>query len=153
MRIPSFRWRFWSLGFVLGSLLTVSLVAYAQFDDTGAVGRIDDGDSSPPPGPTSGPFPGDDETQAYPGPIGRVDERLPHPECDTCFTVPGLGEGRYQIFELMGDDDAEIIIPRMIPNPTPARVSESVTEVDKETGEAVWYIGDQAFVGPTDEDY
>ena len=134
-------------------LLTASIVASAQFDDTGAVGRVDDRDSSPPPGTIPGIPPGDEDTQEYPGLIGRVAERIPHPECDTCFTVPGLGEGRYQIFELMGDDDAEIIIPRMIPNPTPARVSESVTEVDEETGEAVWYIGDQAFVGPTDEDY
>lgn len=50
MRIPSLRWRFWSIGFVVVVLLlTASIVAYAQFDYTGAVGRIDDEDSSPLP--------------------------------------------------------------------------------------------------------
>ena len=130
------------------------MVAHAQFDDdTGPAGRGDDGDSSPPPGPISEPFPGDDDTQAYPGPLGRVDERLPHPECATCFTVPGLGEGRYQIFEkVTTDDQAEILIPRRVPNPAPLREGEVRERYDEETGEDIWYIGDQGFIGPTDEE-
>ena len=109
MRIPSLCWRFWSIGFVVVVFLTASMVVHAQFDDTGPIGRVDDGDSSPPPGPISEPFPGDDDTQAYPGPLGRVDERLPHPECDTCFTVPGMSD--YQIFEEITTADRAIILP------------------------------------------
>ncbi len=151
MRIPSLRWRFWSIGFVVVVLLTASMVVHAQFDDdTGPVGRVDDGDSSPPPGPTSEPFPGDEDTQQYPGPIGRVDERLPHPECDTCFTVPILDE--YQIFEQIMTDEV-IILPRMVPNPAPIQANEIRERVDAESGEDIWYIGTQAFVGPTDKGY
>ena len=152
MYVPSLRWRFWSLGFVVVVFLTASMVVHAQFDDdTGPVGRVDDGDSSPPPGPTSEPFPGDEDTQQYPGPLGRVDERLPHPECGTCFTVPILDE--YQIFEKVETDDGEIIISRLVPNPTPIHANEIRERYDEETGEDIWYIGTQAYVGPTDEDY
>ena len=90
-------------------------------------------------------------TQAYPGPLGRVDERLPHSECDTCFTVPVLD--RYQIFEQIETDGGEVLLPRMIPNPAPLRVNEIRERYDEETGEDIWYIGTQVFVGPTDEDY
>ena len=153
MPIPSLRWRFRSIGFVVVTLLTASMVASAQFDDdTGPVGRVDDGDSSPPPGPTSGLFPGDEDTQEYPGPIGRVAERLLHPECDTCFTVSGLGEERYQIFEQLDMGGEEFLVPRMVPNPAPLRGNEIRERYDEETGEDIWYIGHQAFIGPTDDE-
>ncbi len=132
MRIPSLRWRFWSIGFVVVTLLTGSIMAYAQFNDTGAVGRVDDGDSSPPSGPTSGPFPNDNDTQAYPGPLGRVDAWLPHPECDTCFTVPGIND--YQIFERVAANGREMLIPRRVPNPAPVRDNEIRETVDEEAG-------------------
>lgn len=121
--------------------------------DDGPVGNVegDDGDSSSPPGPTAGPFPGDDDVQGYPGPLGRVDERLPHPECNTCFTVPVLDD--YQIFESVTVDEGEVIIPRMVPNPAALQANEIRERVDAETGEDIWYIGAQAYVGPTDEDY
>ena len=135
MRMPSLRWRCWSLGFVVVALLPASIVAHAQFDDdTGPAGRVDDGDSSPPPGP-----------------LGRVDERLPHPECDTCFTVPDISD--YQVFEEITTADRAIILPRMIPNPAPIQANEIRARYDEETGEDIWYIGTQAFIGPTDEDY
>ena len=82
----------------------------------------------------------------------RADDRLPHGACKTCFTVPGLKDGRYQIFERLEVAGEEILIPRMIPNPSPAMVNESPEpEIDDETGERIWYIGDQGHVGPTDE--
>ena len=152
MRIPSLRWRFWSLGLSVVILLTASLAAYAQLDDTGAVGNGDDGDSSPPPGTLPGLLPGDDDTQEHPGPLGRVDERLPHPACDACFTVPGLNEDRYTIFESVTGDDRENLILREIPNPAPLSEGEVRETVDEETGEPLWYIGRQVYSGPCDTD-
>lgn len=92
--------------------------------------------------------PGDDAS-----PVGRVDDRAPHDACETCFTVPGLVSNTYHIFERMQVGADEHIIPRLIPNPAPLRDDELLRDdYDEETGEPIWYIGDQAHVGPTDEE-
>ncbi len=93
-----------------------------------------------------------DDTQEHPGPLGRVDERLPHPACDACFTVPGLNEDRYTLFESVTVDDRENLILREIPNPAPLSEGEVRETVDEETGEPLWYIGRQAYSGPYDTD-
>jgi len=114
--------------------------AFAQTGNTGA------GDES------TGEPPGGSLIPTHTGPIGRVDERIDDPECDTCFTVPGLDGGRHQIFESLAVDGREVIIRRDIPNPSPLAEGETRLTYDAESGEDIWYIGDQAFVGPTDED-
>ena len=149
----------WLLG---GTMLIVSAcllgTVSAQMDDafdepttgsstTAPVGTVDDA-------PTDGPLspPGDaDLVSSYPGPLGRVNEWLPHDTCTTCFTAPGLDE--YQIFEQIVTDDRDVILPRLVPNPAPLEEGEARETVDSESGEDIWYIGKQAFVGPTDEDY
>ena len=120
----------------------------------GPVGGVDDETDEPDPADDAAPVaPGAEAFAPYPGPLGRVDDRLPHGACATCFTVPGLGDGRYQIFERLDVNGEEVLIQRMIPNPSPAIVNEAVEEErDEETGERIWYIGDQGFVGPTDEE-
>ena len=123
---------------------------------TGPVGSVTDGADDMEDTDGAGLVPGEEEFQPYEGPIGRVDERIPHPACETCFTVPGLGDGRYRIFEKMETDlpegSHEIIRPRAIPNPAPPRVNEVREEFDEETGEEIWYIGRDTYVGPTDEE-
>lgn len=89
----------------------------------------------------------------YPGPLGRVDERVLDPECPRCFTVPGFsGSQKYQIFESIVVNDREHIIAREIPNPAPLAEGEERPTVDAETGDPIWYIGRQGFTGPTDEE-
>lgn len=93
------------------------------------------------------------------GPLGRVDNYLPHEACDMCFTMPEYNE--YQIYEYVKSSDVPdgaIIIPRMIPNPAPEIKEREDYDpdtggyYDEEDGEWTWYIGDQGFVGPTDEE-
>ena len=135
----------------------VALLVTLLFSPLAAQGPGEDGPASGPVGST------DDDTDdmetpdvekftPYPGPLGRVDDRLPHGACSTCFTVPGLGDnGQYQIFEALTVNDEEILIQRMIPNPSSAVVNDEDAETyDEELDEKVWYIGDQAYVGPTD---
>jgi len=119
--------------------------------ELGPIGNVNDTDTPPPStDPEKGPIPDVEENfDSYPGPIGRVDDRLPHGACDTCFTVPGLGEGQYQIFERMEVEGKEILIPRKIANPAPAVVNEELSD-DEEADEDVWYIGTQGYIGPQD---
>lgn len=89
----------------------------------------------------------------YPGPLGRVDERIPDPECPRCFTAPGFsGSQQYQIFESIVVNEREHIVAREIPNPAPLKEGEVRETVDEDTGEPIWYIGTQAYIGPTDEE-
>ena len=79
-----------------------------------------------------------------------VEDRTPHPACSACFTMATTDQaGRHQIYEKMPSGE---IIPRHIPNPAPLRLGEVREEFDEDTGEAVWYIGHQRYVGPTDEE-
>ena len=91
-------------------------------------------------------------SQTHSGPIGRVDERIADPECDACFIVPGLDNGRYQIFESIAVEGKEVVFRRDIPNPAPLAEGETRPTYDTEIKEDIWYIGNQAFVGPTDEE-
>lgn len=138
------------IGSVMFFCLLLGSLVLAQMDDLfndGPTGTTDDGTTR------ENTVPGADEWDPYPGPLGRVDDRLPHGACPTCFTAPGLGDGRYQIFERLEVGGEEVLIQRMIPNPSAAVVSEALEdEIDEETGERIWYIGDQGFVGPTDEE-
>ena len=135
-------------------LLLFPAILFAQplIDDdtlgTGPVGETGVGDTDA----TDAPGPGVDDFSPYPGPLGRVDDREPHSACDTCFTVPGLGDG-YQIFEQIGAGEDEILLPRRVPNPAPLQDNEIRERIDEETDEDIWYIGTQAFIGPTDEEY
>jgi hypothetical protein len=72
--------------------------------------------------------------------------RVPHAACAACFKV---GDGRYGIYEEV--QGTGVLIPREIPDPAPLRKGRVRPSVDEE-GEAIWYIGDQGFVGPTDEE-
>lgn len=158
-QIFSPRW-FWIFPVTLFSFLTVPS-AFAQSGSNlldpgmgpgqgqGSIGSVDDGS-----GALDDPsLPGDEDPEPqYPGPIGRVDDRLPHFECDTCFTVPGLNEGRYQIFESVEVGDKEHLILRHVPNPAPLEDGEERETIDPDTGEPIWYIGRQAYVGPTDDE-
>lgn len=72
--------------------------------------------------------------------------RIPHVACTNCFKV---GDGRYGIYEEV--PGTGVLIPREIPDPAPLRKGRVRPSVDEE-GSAIWYIGDQGFVGPTDEE-
>lgn len=138
---------------VLFALLCFPAILFAESSidgpsGSGSVGVTDSGDSEAGR-PTE---PGAEEFSPAPGLLGRVDDRDPHPACETCFTVPGVGDG-YAVFERLGLGDDEILLPRRIPNPAPVQDSERRPLVDEETGEDIWYIGTQGFIGPTDEDY
>ena len=98
-------------------------------------------------------IPGEEDFTDDIGRLGNVDERFAHDACDTCFTAPGLPDNSYHIFQSITVDGAEQIIPRSIPNPTPlADDAEPRETVDPDSGQPVWYIGDQAYVGPTDKE-
>ena len=166
MRYGSHRWWYGALGLLIVLFLLSPLSAQmgGLMDNDG--GRRGPGGPGEPGGPTgpvgdTGGVTDDDAETDVPtpgplssdvGPIGRVDERMAHSECDTCFTVPGIDD--YQIFESVTVDEEEVIIPRLVPNPAPIQADEGVRKrIDEETGEDIWYIGKQAYVGPTDEDY
>jgi len=133
---------------VLIALAPLSAQTDTLFDEKGPTGSVTDETDS-----TTDPTPGGATLQSsYVGPLGRVDDRVPHTECETCFTVPGLSEERYQIFEPLDLSGEELLIPRMVPNPAPLRPNEIRERYDEETGEDIWYIGHQAFIGPTDDE-
>ncbi len=147
-----------SLSWLAGALVVISLTVgtaltadlFEGDDDVGSVGTTtEEGtDETDPEERTPGW-----EDLSYPqwGLAGLASERDPHDACEMCFTVPKVDE--YQICEYVETDGPEAtIISRRIPNPAPLRVNEIREEVDGETGERVWYIGTQAFVGPTDEE-
>ena len=164
MHVPSLRWRFWSIGFVVVTLLTASMVASAQTDDLlsgtdttpGPVGVVDETEA--PDELEETVMPGWKDLPSYSGPQGRVDEYLPHEACDMCFTLPNYDA--YSIYEYAKSDvaDGAIIIPRQIPNPAPEVMERDDYDpeiggyYDPETGERVWFIGTQEIVGPTDEE-
>lgn len=99
-----------------------------------------------------------EDLSGYVGPLGRVDEYLPHEACDGCFTLPNYDP--YSIYEYVDADvgDGAIIIPREIPNPAPSVMKADDYDstiggyIDPDTDERVWYVGTQEFVGPTDEE-
>jgi hypothetical protein len=74
-------------------------------------------------------------------------KRATHPACPNCFKI---NDGRYGIFEEV--PGTGIVISRDIPDPAPLRTGGSQEKVDSETGEPIWYKGNQGFVGPTDEE-
>ena len=102
--------------------------------------------------------PGWKDLTGYSGPLGRVDEYLPHEACEMCFTIPNYD--KYSIYEYAESDmpDGAIIISRQIPNPAPEVMERDDYDpeiggyYDPETGERVWFIGTLAIVGPTDEE-
>ena len=143
------------------TLLTGSLCisgTYAQDADedffppgpgSGSVGSVDDPPADDSETNTWGDIINLDE---YPGPLGRVAERVDHETCDRCFTAPGMGESSaYQVWESVNVDGMEHLIAREVPNPAPLEEGEVREILDPETGEPVWYIGYQAHVGPTDD--
>jgi len=76
-----------------------------------------------------------------------LDQRIPHPACANCFK---LADGTPGIFEAVPGTD--YVISRDIPDPTPLPPGEVRPDRHPETGEPLWYKGNQAFVGPTDEE-
>lgn len=74
-------------------------------------------------------------------------KRVPHPACPRCFKVDSGLEGIFE--EVPGTDR---VITRDLPDPAPLKPGEIRPTVHPETGEPLWYKGNQAFVGPTDED-
>ena len=82
------------------------------------------------------------------GRAGLARERLPHPACAWCFTVPG-GHNPYQIYEyVVGDGPEAVILRRDLPNPAPSPISRPTMTSD---GEPIYYIGTRAIIGPTDD--
>jgi|GEM_PF-4643905 len=75
-----------------------------------------------------------------------LDQRIPHPACPNCFK---LADGTPGILESVPGTD--YIISRDIPDPAPLPPGEVRPDRHPETGEPLWYKGNQAFVGPTDE--
>lgn len=72
--------------------------------------------------------------------------RIPHFACANCFKV---GDGRFGVYEEA--PRTGILFPREIPDPAPLR-KDTVRPSITEEGEKIWHIGDQGFVGPTDEE-
>lgn len=77
-----------------------------------------------------------------------VTNRVPHPACPNCFKV--AGENRYGVYEEI--PETKELIFRLIPDPAPLAPGEVRPDFDYELGEKIWFIGDQAMVGPTDEE-
>jgi hypothetical protein len=75
-----------------------------------------------------------------------LNKRKPHPACPNCFKV----EGELGIHETV--PGTEFVITRDLPDPAPLEPGKSRDTVHPETGEPLWYKGNQAFVGPTDEE-
>ena len=73
-------------------------------------------------------------------------KRVSHPACPNCFKV----EGEFGIHETVPGSD--YVITRDLPDPAPLEPGEVRVNVHPETGEPLWYKGNQAFVGPTDEE-
>ena len=73
-------------------------------------------------------------------------KRIPHSACPNCFTV----EGEFGIHETVPGTD--FVITRDLPDPAPLEPGKIREQVHPETGEPLWYKGNQAFVGPTDEE-
>jgi hypothetical protein len=92
------------------------------------------------------------------GPAARVDEYLPHDACEGCFTLPEYSPYTVNEYVESDADDGAVIIMREIPNPAPEIKKRTDYDpeiggyLDAETGEEVWFIGTQEFVGPTDEE-
>ena len=125
-------------------------------DGIGPVGNVEDStQDEPDPADVT---PGWKDLTGYSGPLGRVDEYLPHEACEMCFTIPNYD--KYSIYEYAESDmpDGAIIISREIPNPAPEVMERDDYDpeiggyYDPETGERVWFIGTLAIVGPTDEE-
>ena len=74
-----------------------------------------------------------------------LDKRIPHPACPNCFKV----EGEFGIHETV--PGSVYVITRDLPDPAPLPPGEVRADRHPETGEPLWYKGNQAFVGPTDE--
>lgn len=92
------------------------------------------------------------------GPAARTEEYLPHKACDMCFTLPNYSP--YTVNEYVESDveDGAIIIMREIPNPAPEIMARADYDpeiggyYDPDTGARVWFVGTDAFTGPTDEE-
>ena len=123
---------------------------------TGPVGQVDDGTQDNTD--LEDQLPEWHDLASYTGPLGQVDEYLPHDACDQCFTLPQYD--KYAIYEYAPSDidDGALIISREIPNPAPVvKTWDDYNPKiggyeDPETSEEVWFIGTQGFVGPTDEE-
>ena len=74
-----------------------------------------------------------------------LDKRIPHPACPNCFKVPG----EFGINESV--PGTAYVITRDLPDPAPLAPGENRSDRHPTTGEPLWYKGNQAFVGPTDE--
>ena len=148
--------------FLLLVLMTPRLMWGQGNDDVmtpggdGPVGNAEGDDRSTPD--LEDVTPGWEDLSGYQGPLGRVDEYLPHDACESCFTLPNYDEYSVYEYALSDVEDGAIILTRDIPNPAP-----EVTEmegydptfggyIDPDTNERVWFIGTQEIVGPTDEE-
>ena len=72
-------------------------------------------------------------------------KRATHPACPNCFRI---NDGPYGIFEEV--PGTGVVLSRDLPDPGLLRGGPQ--EVDPETGEPIWYKGNQGYVGPTDEE-
>ena len=152
------------LSWLTGALVVISLtVGTAHTDDL-----FDGDDNVGPVGTTDEEAGGTDPEERIPGwedlaedtwgPAGRTEEYLAHDACDLCFTLPNYSP--YTINEYVESDveGGAVIIMREIPNPAPEIQAREDYDpeiggyYDPETGERVWFIGNMAVVGPTDEE-
>ena len=125
-------------------------------EETGPVGETDDGTQADPEEERIPGWKGLNEDTW--GPAGRVEEYLPHEACDMCFTLPN--HSPYTINEYVESDidEGAVIIMREIPNPAPEIKERADYDpeiggyYDPDTGERVWFIGNMAVIGPTDEE-
>jgi hypothetical protein len=119
--------------FVLASFFTVALVLSALFSSAELP-------TGPPPGLINNPALARARLDAW------YNKHIAHPACLNCYKVDN---GLPGIFERVPGTDH--IISRDIPDPAPLGKREIRPDRHPETGEPLWYIGRQAYVGPTDE--
>lgn len=100
----------------------------------------------PPRSPAESPVTIESAPQAGEGKLATA-KRVPHPACPYCFKL--VCDNCYGIWEEV--PGTGVIINREIPDPAPPRPGEVRSQLDK-SGQPIWYIGHQAYVGPTDEE-
>ncbi len=89
--------------------------------------------------PTPNPMP-----RGEGGPLATA-KRIPHPACPHCFKL--ACDNCYGIYEEV--PGTGVIINREIPDPAPGRPQG---KEPYKHGQEIWYIGNQPYVGPTDEE-
>ena len=100
----------------------------------------------PPRSPAESPVTIESVPTAGEGKLATA-KRVPHPACPHCFKL--VCDNCYGIWEEV--PGTGVIINREIPDPAPPRPGEVRPRFDK-SGQPIWYIGQQAYVGSTDEE-